>query len=181
MKRKFFLVLFIVSSLYSLTAQEEDWYKVKDLDDAFIIEFPSEPTKESSEVDTEIGILIMNSYILEPKNDKNLAYFVANTTYPQETYSNLLNDKQDDIIDSAINGGAESVEGTVNYKTSFKFNGYNGKSAKIKTNDGHYVVIKVLLADNKMYIMQVFTKIEDVDNENQKHFMDSFELINIKE
>ncbi|MCF7568680.1 hypothetical protein L3X37_09910 [Sabulilitoribacter arenilitoris] len=185
MKKLF--ILFFLCSFYALTAQNNDWHKIKDLEAAYSIKFPSEPKKDKSDVSTDKGLVTMYTYTYQPeKDDKNFIYMSSFSEYPNSFFPGGLNtlDKRKKVLESAINGAVTNTKGTLLSKTEIIFNGYNGTDVKISLDTGgfQYIIrMKTILVGLKLYMTQVIYTKENGDNLNSKQFFNSFELLNVKQ
>ncbi|WP_452597919.1 hypothetical protein [Pontimicrobium sp. MEBiC01747] len=183
MKKNILLALLMFCNVYAAIAQSNDWFKVKDTDAAYIISYPQEPEKGSDDVPTDKGTVKMNTYTLQPDGDVNLIYMSSFTEYPASFFPNKLAtlEKQDEVLKNSVNGAVTNTKGTLIQEEKIYFNGYRGRDIKIAIDGGYIIKMKVLLVGIKLYLAQVIYKEENDDNESQKRFFDSFELINVKE
>lgn len=183
MKKNILLSLFVLCNVYATIAQSNDWFKVKDIDAAYIIAFPQEPEKGSEDVPTEKGTVKMNTYTLQPEGDDNLIYMSSFTEYPSSFFPNQLEslEKQDEVLANSVKGAVDNTKGKLLQEEKMYFNGYRGRDIKIGIDGGYIIKMRVLLVGIKLYLAQVIYKEENDKNANQKRFFDSFELINIKE
>jgi len=183
MKQKILLTLLILNSTYASLAQNDSaWFKVKDVDAAYIISYPEEPEKGEDDVPTDKGTVKMNTYTLQMSDDDNLIYMSSFTAYPASFFPNKLesSEKQDEVLSNSVNGAVTNTKGTLIMDEKIVFNGYKGRFIKIEIDGGYIIKMKVLLVGIKLYLAQViYNKVND-GNENQKRFFDSFELINVK-
>lgn len=182
MKKNIFIVLLVFCSSYILTAQENTWFKVKDLDAAYIIEFPSEPEKGENNVSTDQGTVKMNTYTLQTEDDINLIYMTSFTKYPEAFFEDGLDteESQNTVLNNSVNGAVTNTKGTLLVDEKITLNGYRGRNIKILLKDGHIINMKMLLVNYTLYLTQVIYKKDDDNNENTKYFFDSLELINVK-
>lgn len=184
MKQKILLTLLILCSAYTSIAQNDStWYKVKDVDAAYIISYPEEPEKGEDDVATDRGTVKMNTYTLQMSDDDNLIYMSSFTAYPASFFPNKLesSEKQDEVLSNSVNGAVTNTKGTLIMDEKITFNGYKGRLVKIEIDGGYIIKMKVLLVGIKLYLAQVIYTKENDNNESQKRFFDSLELINVKE
>lgn len=184
MKKLF--VLFFVCSFYTLIAQNNEWYKIKDLEAAYRIEFPSEPKKGKSDVSTEKGLVTMHTYTYQSDSgDENFIYMSSFSEYPNSFFPEGLNtlEKRNQVLENAVNGAATNTKGTLISKSDMIFNGYNGTDAKISVDVSGFqfnIRMKVILVGFKIYMTQVIYEKDNGDNLNLNRFFNSFELLNVK-
>lgn len=183
MKKYILTALIVFCNLYALTAQENTWFKVKDVNAAYVIEFPSEPEKGEDDVATDRGTVKMNTYTLQKNGDKNLIYMTSFTKYPASFFENGLEteEEQNLVLDNSVNGAVENTKGALEYEEKIMFNGYRGRIIKIGLASGYIIKMKVILVGIKLYLVQVIYKREDDANLRAKRFFDSLELINVKQ
>ena len=129
MKKNFFLLLFLVCNIGALMAQNNEWVKVKDTVSAYIIEFPSEPKKESQDVPTDKGAVKMDSYMLQASGDVNLVYMTSFTKYPSSFFENGLDtvEVQNKVLDNCVDGAVTNTKGALMSVQKVSFNGYRGR------------------------------------------------------
>ena len=180
--KKNILLLFIICNAFNLLAQNTDWVKIKDIDAAYIINFPSNPKKGSDDVPTDKGTVKMNTYTLQTTDDTNLIYMSSHTEYPKFFFPEGLTseEKQIEVLDGSINGAVENTKGSLLSEEEIFLNGYRGRVIKIDIEDTYIIKIKIILVGIKLYLAQVIYKKENDDNDNAKRFFDSMELINVK-
>jgi len=183
MKKSFLLLLFIFFIFHVTIAQSNDWYKIKDKDAAYLIEFPTEPVKGESDVPTDKGTVKMNTYTLQKDNDKNLVYMTSFTKYPDSFFPNKLEseDEQNRVLKNCVDGAVNNTNGKLIYEDKIVFNGYRGRIVKIELSDGYMIKMKVVIVGIKLYLAQVIYTKENDDNLNSKYFFDSLELINVRQ
>lgn len=185
MKKLF--VLFFLCSFYTLAAQNNEWHKIKDLEAAYSIEFPSEPKKNKSDVPTEKGLVTMYTYTCQSESDdKNLIYMSSFNEYPNSFFPEGLNtlEKRKKVLENAVNGAVTNTKGTLISKSEIIFNGYNGTDVEISVDTGGFQYIlrmKTILVGLKLYMAQVIYGKDNGDNLNSKRFFNSFELLNVKQ
>jgi hypothetical protein len=160
----------------------QQWQKLKSEKYGFSIEFPADPSFSQQDVNTAVGAIKMNMYMLDMSNDsssKNAVYGVIESTYPESYFAEADDAFNENVLNGAIHGGANNVNGTILYKKDIVFNGYPGKEAKIGI-DAAFIYFKTYLVENNLYITQVICFPENDGNRDIDRFMDSFELIKIK-
>lgn len=160
----------------------QKWQKLKSEKYGFSIEFPADPSFSQQDVNTAVGDIKMNMYMLDMSNNsssKNAVYGVIESTYPESYFTDADDAFNENVLNGAINGGANNVNGTILYKKDLVFNGYPGKEAKIGI-EGAFIYFKTYLVENNLYITQVICFPENDGNRDIDRFMDSFELIKTK-
>ena len=178
---KYTLTLFCLFLAFNLNAQDCQWHLTRDMDRGYRIEFPKAPKKQNQDVPTALGDLVMEFYMLDNSasaDAKNMVYMTAFTEYPQGTSDYNDEALQNSMLDGSVNGAANNVNGKIISQEKIKFNGYNGRSAKISIYEDAYIInLKNVLVGNKLYFMQVISTKEADDNDDMKRFFSSFDLI----
>lgn len=177
MKNIIVVFAFVIGTLSH--AQDCDWHLTKDIEKGYRVEFPNEPRSESQDIPTALGTLVMDYYMLDLSSEvstNNLVYMTAVTDYPEDDYSS--EDLQNSMLDGSVNGAVGNVNGELVSSEKIKFNGFNGRYAKITISNGLYTIhLKNILVDNTLYFLQVICDSSKDDNEDIKKFFNSFELI----
>ena len=175
-------IIFVFTLLSYLVGfgQDCEWNTTKDEKRGYRINFPLKPTAQSQEVPTAVGNVTMDMYMLDLSTDsssKNVIYMTAYTEYPKDSdYSD--EGLQNSMLDGAVSGAVENVNGDLISSDKIRFNGYNGRNAKIKIYNGTYIInLKNILVENKLYFLQVITVPKDDDNAEMNRFFESFDLI----
>ena len=115
--KKTLLIFLLALSSYNLISQNKidlksaisgvnGWNKVKDVDAAYIINFPSKPEKGNNDVDTDRGVVKMNTYTLQTTDGDNLIYMSSFTEYPNSFFPDKLQskEKQNEVLNNSVNG-----------------------------------------------------------------------------
>ena len=172
------LILFLLMSL----SKPETWYLLESEPLGYKIEFPKEPTENPQVVNSEIGELKMNIFMLDAsksRKDDNLVYMVNYTEYPDTLISSEKIDILDNFFRNSIDGAVRNVHGKLLSEKIIKINEYPGREIKIDFKDGMAVIrIRLYLVKNKLYMLQTITETKKDFNKSINRFMDSFELIN---
>lgn len=178
MKRTFLTLCITICSVLSVTAQV--WETFKSLDHEFSVSFPVEPTFQVQKVPSAVGELDMNMYMatVNYADADNLLYSVIRSDYPEEMFSNANDEFIANVLDGAVNGAVNNVQGKLVSDVSISFNNFPGRSIKIETSMG-MLYINSYLVNNSMFITQVICTPEKDNNESIKRFQDSFELIKV--
>lgn len=178
MKNLFFaLTLFITCSSLSIA---QDWINYKSEELAFIAEFPETPKKSVQEVQTSVGLIDMHMVMSTPVNDDNGVYSVIKSDYPKSFFDNATEESNSKVLDGAVQGAVNNVNGKLLYSNKITFNGFPGRESKIEIT-GAYLYLNSYLVNNQMYINQVICYADNDNNASIKRFFDSFDIIKVKE
>jgi len=165
-------------SFGALTAQNWEKYKSEDLE--FVAYYPQEPERTVQKVSTAVGELDMHMIMYAPESgDDNAVYSVIRSDYPEDQFKDADDEYNAKVLDGAVEGAVSNVQGFLVFDHAVKFNGYPGRSIKIKIQGG-FIYINAYLVNNSMFIAQVIC-LEDKDrNDSIYRFLNSFELIKTK-
>ena len=185
MKKNILLLLFFTCNVFALISQNEEWVKVKDTVNAYIIEFPSEPEKGSQDVPTVKGTVKMDTYTTQPANDQNKVYMVAFSKYPKTFFENGLDtfEEQNTVLNGNVEGAVNNTKGRLVTDKKITFNGYPGRDVKIEVmslNIAYIMEMRVVLVGYNLYLTQIIYEKMNKGDAKAKHFFESFELINVK-
>lgn len=158
-----------------------DWFQYQSKEGNYSIKMPTEPQVQSQKVNTAIGEITMFMAMVEADdNDDNLLYMSAYSEYPADKISSSLDKEgQDRFFKGAAEGAAKNMNGKVR---TIKESSYKGFPARVIYTDislgGQDFIAqqKLILVNNKFYMLQTFTKPQKEDNDNSKKFFDSFGL-----
>lgn len=178
--------LFLFCFCVSVTAQNNEWVKVKDTASAYIIKFPLKPKKGSQNVPTANGDVEMITYTVSSDNTDSFLYMTSFSQYPSSFFPNGLDtfEKRSKVLDGSVNGAVTNVKGRLISDAKMIFNGYDGRNIKIEVNFQSlpYIIhMKMILVGFKLYMIQTISAKEKDGNADEQRFFDSFELINVKQ
>ncbi|WP_461599550.1 hypothetical protein [Winogradskyella sp.] len=167
--------------LFTVLLTAQDWEKYKSVDLAFITEFPGKPQRTTQQIETAVGELDMHmvGYGSSQVGD-NIYYAVVRSDYPKEQFSDMSDEKIKSILDGAVNGAVNNVQGTLESDEDITLNGYPGRKIKIDA-PGMEIFMNAYLVENVMYINQVIAEEDKVNSDNLKKFFSAFDIINVKQ
>ena len=173
--------IFFVSVLCTGFIVTSDWFLMKNKDQGYQIEFPKEPSVSVQTVNTKAGPVDMHINMLDLSNkdeDQNMIYLSSFAQYPDSLVHSDRKEQLAGFFKETLDGLVSSIDGKILSKEDVKIDSYPGKEVKINFQDGMAIIrIRVYLVENKVYMLQVITKIEKDSNESISKFMDSFSLI----
>ncbi|RNC86290.1 MAG: hypothetical protein ED556_08325 [Winogradskyella sp.] len=179
-------LLFAIAFLLTLSLNAQDWVTVKDIDLGYRLDFPTTATKDNKDVPTAKGNVVMHTYTAYPAaGDDNILYMSSFSEYPESFFPEGLKTQEqiDTVLEGAVNGAVTNVNGTLLSKKDIVFNGYPGRHFKIEVDQAGSTYILTMwniLVDYRMYIVQTIALKGSEENDNFKKFLDSFELIKVK-
>ncbi len=172
------VVLFICAIAFS-----QEWKTFKNLELGVIADFPGEPERMDQQVPVDTTSYTMKMYFFEDTvnpNPNNYIYALARTDYHKDAFEGDDSNRDNAVLDGAVSGAASNVKGTVDRKETITLNGFPGRAAKIKMQQG-YIHVRVYLVQHTMYFTQVICATDKDGNADIKKFFDSFDIIRTKE
>ena len=93
----------LVMALFPLLAGAQNGYEISSFEGRFSITFPDKPGYSVEDVETDVGMLKMHTYIYEGSDD--VAFLLAYIDYPQD----LVDESDaDDLLEAAMEGAVGS-------------------------------------------------------------------------
>jgi len=179
MKNLFCIITLCFATSITVSAQS-DWLDFKSVEFAFIAKFPDEPKKSVQEVSTAIGNIDMHMFMHQPTGaDENVLYSVIRSDYPKEQFEDADNKYNNNVLDGAVNGAVTNVSGQLIFDNKISLNSYPGRNIKIEITEA-FIYINTYLVENIMYITQVICMKDKDENKDIKRFMESFDIIKVK-
>lgn len=168
-----FLISFWCADLYG----QSEWKKFLPLDGKFQILFPAQPEIRSRDLNTELGML--KSYNYSVKTDKdhpNFLYSVNVVEYPENTFHQDSLLLIDDVLYETILNLSEKLKCKITYENEIMINSESRSKIFRLTDDLSGQVVKgiVVLKDNVLYTVNVFTMKEKSLNQFMDKFINSF-------
>lgn len=181
MKKVLFVIALFIVATVNVNAQ--DWIDYKSEDLAFIAKFPNEPERSAQDVESAIGTLKIHMAMYTPpvnSNDENQVYSVIRSDYPKSYFEDADEASNNDVLDGAVEGAVSNVQGELVFDDKITFNGFPGRNFKIEI-DGGFIYMKTFLVENKMFIAQVLCLTDKDNNDNINRFLNSFDILKVKE
>lgn len=178
MKTKLIILLLIVTS--GLYAQKQDVYRNQEF--GFRITFEGEMKTINKLIPVNDQNVEMNMFLVDNSANSsatNLLYSVAHAAYNKEEYLVEDSERDDLVLNSAVDGAKNNVKGNIIFNKDFTLNGFPGKQAKIKIQ-GAYIYINLILVKHELYFTQVICTLENDENDDIDRFFESFDLIKTK-
>lgn len=180
MKNSKYYILGIVLLMTMSFVTLKPWYLLTATAYGFKIEFPEKPTEKAQSVNSAVGKLKMNMYMLEPasKNqDENLVYLVNYTEYPEGTVDSNDKENLDGFFRNSIDGAVANVNGKLVSEKNITLGKYPGREAKVDFQNGLAVItMRIYLVNNTMYMLETICETKKDSNASITKFMDSFAL-----
>jgi hypothetical protein len=141
----------LVMALFPLLAVAQNGYEISSFEGRFTITFPDKPAYSVEDVETDVGMLKMHTYIFEGSND--VAYLLAYIDYPQDL---VEESDADDLLEAAMEGAVGSWGFDVNSmkKETRWHTGYKGLYCNGSVDDTH-TAYEVILAGNRLFQLAI--------------------------
>lgn len=174
----FLIVPFIFFVLFSLPVKisaQEIWKTIELDKTGAIISFPQQPSVRSKELMTSLGNQTATSYTYQPSSESpNFLYSAQVIEYPQGTFP----EDSLDLIQLALKETVESLSANLKCKIIYQDISVEGKNSRIfRLEDAvsrQTVKGKVILLNNYMITLTVFTWIDKSLNSRVDQFLTSF-------
>ena len=173
MKKYIFLFVFTLSTCISFG---QDWKQFTSEEFNFSADFPTPPEKTVQSVPTAVGDIDMNMFMSTNTSTSNLIYSIISSSYPLEAFKDATDEYNNTVLDGAVNGAVTNVNGELVFDNKVTFQGYPGRSFKIKIT-GNFLYINAYLVKNTMMICQVICSTKNDKNDDIKRFFDSFKIL----
>jgi len=173
---KFLLLLCITVTAFAFT-EPKQWQTFESKECKFKINFPGEATHTSQPVATAAGELKLDIFQFDGSADtsnNNLVYMVNCSVLPDSVNSSRK-DLMDLFFEGSINGMATNIKGTVLSQTKADYKGYPGREVRYDLQGQATITVKLILIENRYYILMAITAVTKEPNPDIKKFFDSFE------
>lgn len=138
----------------------------------FKIKFGGEPAKSSDNVDTEVGNIVMSSFMYEASPTE--VYMVAISDYPAQYVDQS---SSADLLEGGKNGALESlgINGTTSLE-EISIKGHPG--LRFDANNGTYwVSYSMYIVENRLYQIAALTEGDKLSAKAKDEFHGSFKLL----
>lgn len=169
---KYFSILLLVLSLFSCKSKVEK-NSFQDENKIFSIDFKQEPIKAVDTFDTEIGEIVLHTFMVE--ESAILAKTVTYSDYPKaaselkEPYKILNSAKQGAVKSLGINQIIKDEKITENGVPGYELIGSNEL--------GFYIHYKLFLKENRLFQIGLLKEGEPKESKNELDFIKSFVIL----
>jgi hypothetical protein len=162
----------LAMALFPLLAGAQNGYEISSFEGRFSITFPDKPDYSVEDIETDVGMLKMHTYIYEGSDD--VAFLLAYIDYPQDL---VEESDADDLLEAAMEGAVGSWGFDMNSlkKETRWHNGNKGLYAKGSTDDTH-TAYEVILAGNRLYQLAILQYNSPIDENELNTFFTSFKI-----
>ena len=157
--------------------EPKQWQTFESKECRFKINFPGEATHSSQPIATAAGQLKLDIFQFDAYADtsnNNLVYMVNYSVLPDSINSNNK-DKLDLFFEGSINGMATNTKGTVLSQKQADYKGYPGREVRVDLQGQATITVKLILIENRYYILMAISAVPKEPNTDIKKFFDSFE------
>lgn len=171
--------LFVFPGTSAFGQEPETWYTYLNEPFGFAIDFPTAPDSMVQTVNTTAGKITMHMFQLDCSADdstNNIYYAVNYSQYPDSFNYNMLN--LDTFYRNSIKGMLANLNSELMEEKVIDFNGNEGRELRVDFQAGLAIITeKIVLIDNRYYILMVITETEKDLNPAIRRFIDSFRLL----
>jgi hypothetical protein len=166
--------------LFFNLSNPQDWYLLRSEEYGYQIKYPAEPSFQQNVIDTELGKLTLNIYILdETRTVKNgQAYTSAHSVYPEGTIHSDKKEMLDEFFKGSVAGNVNNVNGKLLSEKVIEKDGFPGREIIISLQENLLrIKARSYLVKNTIYTQQVIFFAKNDSNPRTDEFLNSFELI----
>jgi len=182
MRLRLVIVALAITSIAATTPNINDWELFRFERGLFQIEMPDLPAFSSQRLTTDLGDLKMSIFMHEGEAgiDDNIFYMISFTDYPADKVNADVMDRTalDEYYKGAVQGSVNNMNGKLLDEKTIDLFGHEGREIKIDYLEGQAIMrMQILLVKNRMYALQTVALADNDDNNDQKRFFNSFELL----
>jgi hypothetical protein len=173
--------IFVITILSFSFTTINDWEIFQYEKGNFRIEMPDLPTVSTQLLSSKIGELEMHLFMHEGEAgiDENILYMINYTDYPKNILNSTMEKAAlDKFLRSSINGAVNNMDGELKSEKEIEVLGNTGREVVIGYLSGEAIMrMQIIVVDNRMFTLQTIALAVNDDNEAQKRFFNSFELV----
>ena len=173
--------IFVITILSFSFTTINDWEIFQYEKGNFRIEMPDLPTVSTQLLSSKIGELEMHLFMHEGEAgiDENILYMINYTDYPKNILNSTMEKASlDKFLRSSINGAVNNMDGELKSEKEIEVLGNTGREVVIGYLSGEAIMrMQIIVVDNRMFTLQTIALAVNDDNEAQKRFFNSFELV----
>lgn len=180
---KLHLTILIVAIIsIAATTPMSDWEIFRFERGLFQIEMPELPAFSSQRLSTDLGELNMSIFMHEGEEgvDDNILYMISFTDYPTDKVNANKMDELalDEYYKGSVQTSVNNMNGKLLDEKTIDLFGHEGREIKVDYLDGQAIMrMQILLVENRMYAIQTIALAANDNNDDQKRFFNSFELL----
>lgn len=184
-RKKIFVNRLVITGIVCLLfkfayGQEPDtWFTYRNDLFGFAVDFPGKPDSSEQTVNSAVGLLTMHMYQFDRSADdsaQNIFYTVNYTRYPDS--ANIKGANVDTFYLNSIKGMLASMQSDLLEEKVIYIGGYEGRELRIDFQKGLAIITeRLVLADNRYYVLLVITENEKDRNPYIRKFLDSLRIL----
>ena len=154
------------------------WQRLSSAEGRFSILFPGNPQKSSQDVNTDMGMVTIFSFMYESPDQ---AFIASYMDYPTEMVEKSDPGK---MLDGAVNGSINNINGKLKEVTVKQIGGYPGRSyygvIENKSNNSEIGYFSnIYLVKNRLYQLAAVNNLDNSQKQTFAKFFDSFEMVKV--
>lgn len=175
--RRFFLILLFFSCFGIVQSQEWQWQKIDG--ESISVLTPGSFKQKEVDMDTDIGQLKRYTYFIQDSLSEsgNYLYTLSYYDYPEGSFHIDSTELKALFLDMNVQGSIEALNGELLYEGELEIWGFPAKIWRVSIQDGlASVKNQIILADDRVITMQVFTSKEHVKNDQIDLYLKSIKV-----
>lgn len=151
------------------------WKPFSSTEGNFSILMPGTPNQAQETINTEIGSVNLNQFIVERPDEAR--YVVAYLDVPGNLTTMLQNPEQvNEFFNGVVSGLSQTIEGQILSQDNITLNNYLGKEFRVQHDDGVLGRYRLYLVQQRIYLLGVVTSKAQYLQKSIQGFFDSFKL-----
>ncbi len=170
-------ILIFVHTMISIISL--NWTVFTSDEGAFSILTPGEMKHEVKQIPTSSGEISVHNYTYRAIDTTEQVFLYSITHYalPLEELSPDSSDIVQDLFDETLSSISERIRGEILYTQNEKFQNFPARISRIKYNEDRYSLKnKMILANDQIYLIEVFSTYDKGAEFKIRKFIDSFAL-----
>ena len=151
------------------------WKPFSSPEGGFTVLMPGTPIQVQNTIDTQIGALNLNGFLVERPNEA--VYIVGYVEFPGNILQSAGNSNE--ILEGFMQGVLNSSEDRLLNQQNINLTNYPGKDFKVQKSEGVTGRYRVYLVNQRLYFLAVETPKETYLQKSIQGFLDSFQLTNV--
>lgn len=180
--RLFFLCC-LALSISTLAFHAADWETYTSTEGKFTIHVPGTLTSQIDTAQTAIGPVVCNNLFYHHKSDTTQSlYTISYCNYPAATLHSDSTELVDLYFANTVESMQNALKGELLYQSPDRVHQYPAHLWKISYDNGEKSAkFKTVIADNRLYVLQVRTTNHPATLKDANRFLDSFRIIRTEE
>lgn len=174
---RFICFLFIVLDFGNTNAQSP-WITFTPTGQPFEVKSPGEMKNGEKNILTDMGYIRPVTWLYQGLDaDPNYLYMVSYIDYPQGTFHRDSTNLMQELLNVSLETQLKDLAGTLVYKSEAPYRNHPGIIYRAAYNTNKAVVKgRIILVNERLYFLQVYTLSEKSLNHDMDKFLESFKI-----